>query len=497
MYYIITKMRRIYTVFLSCWLLCAIALAAEPVRQEPAHASIGQIVSLQGRATAADASQKTRTLDLKSPVFLNDKIATYEGSKLQILFDDNSIVSQGEKSELTIDEYVYTPKDTEKAKCSLGMAKGMFRVITGEITALNPKRFKAQTRMATIGVRGCDVGFKLQPKREDIYILSLRGGEAVLIERTALDEILAAAQELRENILTIANQGVAITIQEGLKLQERPMTPAEASEIMRVSSSSDSSASGKQGADSPSSATETINNLAEKMSQMEAVEKLIEAVEAEQSLPPLPSGPTERPTPPPPPEQGPPVLVGGHPELTDWEWGLWEDGAVFYSGNRYLGASFLSATEFQNIANGATLYLLTGGGQAGAVIDHTAFGNRKIVQGGCNLEVLVGQSVTPLWGGTFSLNNFDGDYLNFTVNRVPGGGQIAADGAMSLGTLGSYSMMVNGTPFNVGSLTGQRIDGRLIRPASGIPPITAAAGEFHFDHGGAASVHGAFGADLR
>ncbi|GAF94488.1 unnamed protein product, partial [marine sediment metagenome] len=57
---------------------------------------IGQILSIQGKAVAIGSDKKVRSLKLKSPVFLNDKISTRDGSKLQIIFDDNSVVAQGE-----------------------------------------------------------------------------------------------------------------------------------------------------------------------------------------------------------------------------------------------------------------------------------------------------------------------------------------------------------------------------------------------------------------
>ncbi|NQU40798.1 MAG: FecR domain-containing protein [Lentisphaerae bacterium] len=143
--------------------------------------SAGQVVALEGSASAVGGDGARRELAIKSAIFPLDRISTAENSKLQIMFVDNSIISQGEKSELVIDEYVYDPQNKSNNRANLGITKGLFRVVTDKITRLNPKRFKVKTRMATIGIRGCDLGFKIEPNAEDIYIITLHGPELVTV----------------------------------------------------------------------------------------------------------------------------------------------------------------------------------------------------------------------------------------------------------------------------------------------------------------------------
>jgi len=107
---------------------------------------IGTIVSLNGKATATSQDGTTRNLELKSPVFLKDKIKTDVSASLQIMFLDDSVLSQGEKSEMTVDEYVYSPKKKEDNSCTVKLSKGFFRAVTARITALNPDRFKVKTK---------------------------------------------------------------------------------------------------------------------------------------------------------------------------------------------------------------------------------------------------------------------------------------------------------------------------------------------------------------
>ena len=62
-------------------------------------------------------------------------------SKVQIQFQDNSYLSQGENSRITIDEYVYDPDKGENSGLLVNMAKGAFRLITGLIAKQNPDKY--------------------------------------------------------------------------------------------------------------------------------------------------------------------------------------------------------------------------------------------------------------------------------------------------------------------------------------------------------------------
>jgi len=196
--------KQIMVVFLTaCFLVLHSGSAAEN--------SVGQIIAIDGQARAAGADGKERQLNLKSDVFMNDRIVTAAGAKLQIRFNDDSVISQGERSEMTIDQYVYNPQDNKKDNCSLRMMKGVFRTITGKITEINPERFKIKTNLATIGIRGCELGFRLQINREDVYVLDLPPGDSVIIEKTVADEAgKGGVIGVAGRILNVINDGLNV-----------------------------------------------------------------------------------------------------------------------------------------------------------------------------------------------------------------------------------------------------------------------------------------------
>jgi hypothetical protein len=118
------------------------------------------------------------------------------------------------------------------------------------------------------------------------------------------------------------------------------------------------------------------------------------------------------------------------------------------------------------------------------------------LQGTCNIDIHVGGAATPSWGGSFDLSNSGGETLSFSVDSGSGGGSIDSTGRLHLESLNSYSLNALGRSLTDSSLSRSMIEGRLIKGPNGSPPITAVAGEFEFEHTGAARVNGAFGANF-
>lgn len=162
-------------------ILIATAAGAKPVP----HNSIGEVISLQGKVIAKGINGQERILTAKSPVYINDSIETSEKAKLQMRMTDDSILSQGENSSLILDNFVYSPESTNNVNCLMTLTKGAFRVITGKIAALKPEQFNVKTRMATIGIRGCDLAFRVDATgNAKVYVLDLPKNHHIVVEPT-------------------------------------------------------------------------------------------------------------------------------------------------------------------------------------------------------------------------------------------------------------------------------------------------------------------------
>ena len=113
-------------------------------------ASVGEIRVING---SADIVRKFSKLSIKLGTKLEngDMIKTYNNTKLQIVFNDNTVISLGQKTDFKIDDYIFTSK---KVKAHFSVTKGIFKSITGRIGKIDKSKFKLKTNNATIGVRG-------------------------------------------------------------------------------------------------------------------------------------------------------------------------------------------------------------------------------------------------------------------------------------------------------------------------------------------------------
>jgi len=177
--------------------------------------SIGIVVAVQGNAVAADASGTVRKLALQSDVFLNDTIKTEPASRLQIMLNDDSLIAQGESSEMTIDEYVYNPGKASDNAFGAKLGKGLFRTVTGKITDLNPDRFAVKTARATIGIRGCDLGFNITSGEDNISIMAIPAGKKIFIDPVAGGQSLMVENP---SFVTVDDRGM---------IQQRDLTSAD------------------------------------------------------------------------------------------------------------------------------------------------------------------------------------------------------------------------------------------------------------------------------
>ena len=106
-------------------------------------------------------SGKEIPINIGDKLYQKDIIRTGADSSVGIIFEDNTILSLGPKSEIVIDEYVFAP---EKGMLSMitRMVKGTASYISGIIGRQSPESVKFQTPDATIGIRGTEFLVKVK-----------------------------------------------------------------------------------------------------------------------------------------------------------------------------------------------------------------------------------------------------------------------------------------------------------------------------------------------
>ena len=100
-------------------------------------------------------NQKNEKLSTGSKIYFGDTIIVKEQSNAQILLLDETALTVGEKSELTIDDFVYDPK-SKVGKIVSNIKVGTVRIVTGEISNQNPENLKVNVPTGSVGARGTE-----------------------------------------------------------------------------------------------------------------------------------------------------------------------------------------------------------------------------------------------------------------------------------------------------------------------------------------------------
>jgi len=134
-------------------------LAAQAqIQIQDGDATIGTIIEVEGAAFLTHGRQ-TMAATVDMAVYRNDKIETFDDAKMHILFIDDTELTLGEKSVLTIDEYIYD--DTEEGatggKGRYSILRGAFLFASGLMGKTEKPDIALETPYGSIGLRGTTV----------------------------------------------------------------------------------------------------------------------------------------------------------------------------------------------------------------------------------------------------------------------------------------------------------------------------------------------------
>jgi hypothetical protein len=101
------------------------------------------------------SNQNNEKLITGSKIYFGDTIFVKAQSNAQILLLDETALTVGEKSELTIDEFVYDPQ-SKVGKIVSNIKIGTVRIITGEISKKNPDNLEVNVPTGSVGARGTE-----------------------------------------------------------------------------------------------------------------------------------------------------------------------------------------------------------------------------------------------------------------------------------------------------------------------------------------------------
>lgn len=142
---------------LACFLI-AVGLSAGSAAM--AQDVIGYVKTVSGDAAVVDGGKAVKAV-VGTPVRMKNVLKTGAKGAIGVTFKDNTVMSVGADSEVTVDEFYYSPA-SDNLKFGARISKGVMSMITGAIAKLSPERVSVATPTGTIGVRGTHFAVKVE-----------------------------------------------------------------------------------------------------------------------------------------------------------------------------------------------------------------------------------------------------------------------------------------------------------------------------------------------
>jgi hypothetical protein len=109
-----------------------------------AQDAIGYVKTVTGEASVTTSG---------TSIDLGSELQTGKSSSMGVTFKDETLMSFGENTQLTVDQYLYAPSEG-KLKLNGKLAKGTLNYVSGVIAKLQPDAVSIGTPSGVIGVRG-------------------------------------------------------------------------------------------------------------------------------------------------------------------------------------------------------------------------------------------------------------------------------------------------------------------------------------------------------
>ena len=144
-----------------------------------ANANTSNFIGVVGAAIGEIKNQNNESLVDGSKIFFGDTIISKEKSNAQILFLDQTVLTLGEDTELTIDEFIYDPKSHEGSFIS-NVKSGTVKFITGQISKQNPDNLEVKVPSGVLGARGTEFIVLSENENKSTVVLLGPGPENTL-----------------------------------------------------------------------------------------------------------------------------------------------------------------------------------------------------------------------------------------------------------------------------------------------------------------------------
>jgi len=140
-------MKRLYTTVLAA----VFALLASGA----AAADFAGVVKTVRGTTSAERGTSQVALAPGTRILRGDRVVTGDDGQVGITMRDDTLLTLGPRTELTIDTYEFDAR-THDGSFLASLRRGVLSVVTGLLPKRSPESFTVKTRISTMGVRGTE-----------------------------------------------------------------------------------------------------------------------------------------------------------------------------------------------------------------------------------------------------------------------------------------------------------------------------------------------------
>ncbi|HXG78757.1 MAG TPA: FecR family protein [Methyloceanibacter sp.] len=117
-------------------------------------APVGFVSRVQNEASVLSGGKAILAI-AGTPVAMKNELRTGAEARLEVTFNDGTVLTLGERANMIVDSFVYDPGNGS-GEAILRATEGAFRFLTGKIKELEGRRIAVVTPVAEIGVRGTE-----------------------------------------------------------------------------------------------------------------------------------------------------------------------------------------------------------------------------------------------------------------------------------------------------------------------------------------------------
>jgi len=125
--------------------------------------AVGRITQVEGRVDLLKGGELPAVpVQVDAPVATGDVLRTKSLSRAQITFIDNSVITIAPESRLAVEDYQFQPAPG-KRNAVLRLFQGLAHVVVSKLSKVEEPDFIIKTHTAVMGVRGTELGIRLNP----------------------------------------------------------------------------------------------------------------------------------------------------------------------------------------------------------------------------------------------------------------------------------------------------------------------------------------------